>query len=90
MEYYMEDKIRMIALRKEDTETNGIVWQIEIDGEWVSMGLTQEFMDNVKAAATNDLIDEAVEGVAFSLAEDKYALTEKEKNQLHKLIQCMT
>jgi len=54
------------------------------------MGLTQEFMDNVKAAATNDLIDEAVEGVAFSLAEDKYALTEKEKNQLHKLIQCMT
>jgi len=86
----MEGKTRMITLRKEDTEASGIVWQLEIDGVWVSIGLTQDFMDDVKAAATNDLIDEAVEGVAFSLAKDKYALTEKEKNQLHKLIQCMT
>ena len=86
----MNDKTRMVTLHKHITTVDNIVWQVELDGTNTSVGLTQELMDNIPQGHRNEEIDEIVNRLADNLMEKSYPITDKEKDHLNKLLQCMT
>jgi len=86
----MEEKTRMVTLHKHETEVDGIVWQIKLDGVNTSSGVSQEILDAISPSQRNEMIDEIVNGITDSLMINSYPISDKEKNNLNKLLQCMT
>ena len=82
----MNETVRMVTLHKDDND-EGIVWIIELDGVNTSTGISQSYMNYVRR---NNIFEEAVNGLAASLRINKYPITDKEKDNLNKLLQCMT
>jgi len=81
----MTEKTRMVTLHKHNNGED-IVWLIELDGVKTSTGITQVMMEHIRR---DNIFDEAVDGIADSLAINSYPITDKEKERLNKLLQCM-
>ena len=83
----MNETVRMVTLHKHETELDGVVWQIELDGVNTSVGLTQSYLECIRK---QNIFEVATDGLAENLAINDYPITNKEKDNLNKLLQCMT
>ena len=82
----MTENVRMVTLHKHDN-VEDTIWSIEIDGVDTNVGINELWLKHIRRKM---IFDDAVDSIAETLAANQHPITEKEKNQLNKLMQCLT